>query len=114
MRYLTHVAQEDGVHVLAMNPDGGNFLVLLRPGGVRFVVVASFGMGWDHVSVSLNNRCPTWGEMDQIKRLFFHPWETAMQLHVPPSDHISVHPYCLHIWRPQSADIPMPPSFMVA
>jgi len=76
-------------------------------------VVASSGEGWDHVSVSLPDRCPTWEEMEQVKRLFFREGETAMQLHVPPTDHISHHPYCLHLWRPQDVEIPRPPGWMV-
>jgi hypothetical protein len=77
-------------------------------------VLASSGEGWDHVSVSLPHRCPSWAEMEFVKRLFFRPEETVMQLHVPPSDHISVHPYCLHLWRPQAGEIPRPPAWMVA
>jgi len=76
-------------------------------------VIASSGEGWDHVSVSRPNRCPNWPEMEQVKRLFFKDDETAMQLHVPPSDHISVHPNCLHLWRPHDCEIPRPPSIMV-
>lgn len=78
-------------------------------------VIASAGEGWDHVSVSRRNRCPNWPEMEAVKRLFFEDDETAMQLHVPPSDHLSHHPYCLHIWRPNDGrEIPRPPSIMVA
>lgn len=77
------------------------------------LVIASVGMGWDHVSVSRQNRCPNWPEMEHIKRLFFKDDETAMQLHVPPSDHISIHPNCLHLWRPLDVAIPRPPSIMV-
>jgi hypothetical protein len=51
--------------------------------------------------------------MDHIKRLFFKDEEAAMQLHVPPSENISVHPFCLHLWRPHKAEIPRPPSWMV-
>jgi hypothetical protein len=76
-------------------------------------VVASSGEGWDHVSVSRQNRCPNWPEMEFIKRAFFKDDETAMQLHVPPSDHISIHPFCLHLWRPHGVEIPRPPSIMV-
>lgn len=36
-----------------------------------------------------------------------------MQLHVDVSDHISVHPNCLHIWRPTDVAIPLPPKIMV-
>lgn len=81
--------------------------------GVTLKVIASAGLGWDHVSVSLPNRCPNWPEMEHVKRSFFLPHETAMQLHVPPSDHISFHPFCLHLWRPQNLDIPRPPSDLV-
>lgn len=76
-------------------------------------ILASAGEGWDHVSVSCVDRCPTWDEMEQIKRLFFKPSETAMQLHVTPKEHINVHPHCLHLWRPQKAVIPLPPGWMV-
>lgn len=76
-------------------------------------IIASSGMEWDHVSVSRKNRCPNWTELEHVKRLFFCDDETAMQLHVPSTDHISVHPNCLHLWRPQSIEIPRPPGFMV-
>jgi hypothetical protein len=76
-------------------------------------VIMSIGMGWDHVSVSTSGKTPSWREMEAVKSLCFEPHETAMQLHVPPSDHISIKHNCLHIWRPHSVDIPMPPAVMV-
>lgn len=91
----------------------GAYMVPHPPTAVTLLVVASAGEGWDHVSVSLPNRCPNWFEMEHIKRMFFCEHETAMQLHVPPSDHISVHPYCLHLWRPHGVEIPRPPGWMV-
>lgn len=93
---------------------GGAFKVKSCIDGGELRIVASAGMGWDHVSISRANRCPNWPEMEQVKRLFFRDDEVAMQLHVPPAEHISAHPHCLHIWRPQDAEIPMPPSIMVA
>ena len=76
-------------------------------------IVASSGEGWDHVSVSRRNRCPNWPEMEHVKRLFFRDDEVAMQLHVPPSEHVNNHPHCLHLWRPLDAGIPRPPSIFV-
>ena len=76
-------------------------------------VVASFGAGWDHVSVSRKNRVPNWAEMEHVKRLFFEDDETAVQFHVPPSDHVNMHPYVLHLWRPQDVEIPRPPAVLV-
>ena len=77
-------------------------------------VIASSGEGWDHVSVSREKRCPNWPEMEFIKRRFFQDGEMSMQLHVPITKHISVHPNCLHLWRPQKEQIPLPPEWMVA
>lgn len=77
-------------------------------------VVASAGEGWDHVSVSRQNRCPNWAEMEQVKRLFFKDDETAVQFHVPPSKHINIHPYCLHLWRPNDGrEMALPPADFV-
>lgn len=81
--------------------------------GPKLMVIASSGMGWDHVSVSLAHRCPYWHEMEQVKRLFFLPHETAMQLHVPPSDHINYAKTALHLWRPLDREIPRPPAELV-
>jgi hypothetical protein len=89
---------------------------LACPSSGRFLrCIASSADGWDHVSVSLHNRCPNWTEMEFVKRAFFNDDETAMQLHVPPTDHISCHPNCLHLWRPNDGrDIPRPPPEFVA
>lgn len=70
------------------------------------------GENWDHVSVSLYDRCPTWEEMCFIKELFFERDEPAIQLH-PVKDYINNHPYCLHLWRPLEEAIPLPPSILV-
>jgi hypothetical protein len=83
--------------------------IFRRGGDSTLRVFADSSDEWDHVSVSLVNRCPTWEEMEYVKRLFFKDTETAMQLHVPPADHINVHPYVLHLWRPKKVEIPMPP-----
>lgn len=91
----------------------GAFVVPSPIDGAPLMVIASAGEGWDHVSTSRQNRCPNWPEMDYIKRLFFLDDETAMQLHVPPADHINRHPYTLHLWRPLDQAIPRPPAEMV-
>jgi len=87
--------------------------------GWNLRVIASVGEGWEHVSVHASNRrgemrCPSWNEMEFIKRLFFAPNETAMQLHVPEAEHVNKHPYVLHLWRPTDVEIPRPPGWMVA
>lgn len=97
--------------------DEGNGAFDLRcpHSGRALLCLASNGGGWDHVSVSLPNRTPNWTEMEFVKRWFFNDDETAMQLHVPPADHINLHPNCLHLWRPNDGrEIPRPPGEFVA
>lgn len=82
-------------------------------GGKVLSVIASDGLDWDHVSVSMPDRCPSWEQMCFIKDLFFDPEEAVMQLHPPKSDHVNHHKFCLHLWRPQVKRIPLPPSILV-
>ena len=69
---------------------------------------------WEHVSVSLARRCPTWTEMEWVRDQFWEPHECVVQFSVPRAVHISHHPYCLHMWRPIGIEIPLPPSITVA
>jgi hypothetical protein len=80
------------------------------------VILASGGdaeVPWEHVSVSRQDRTPTWGEMAKVKALFWDDIEAVMQLHVPRSQHINTHPRCLHLWRPIGVEIPLPPVIAV-
>lgn len=85
---------------------------LLFPYGRK--IIFSNGEGWEHVSVSYPDRCPTWDEMEEIKRRFWQEQDTVMQLHVPVKEHRNCHPYCLHLWRPTEGEIPRPPGIFVA
>lgn len=76
-------------------------------------VIASWGEGWDHVSVSLEHRCPTWDEMCFVRDFFFNPDECVVQYHPAEENYINDHDYCLHLWRPQNQEIPMPPKIFV-
>lgn len=101
------------------NGNNGVFFVPTRPGQPPLKVIASDGaledgsQAWEHVSVSLPNRCPTWAEMCAIKALFWGPEDTVVQYHPPRSDYVNNHPYCLHLWRPVDAELPRPPALMV-
>lgn len=72
-------------------------------------VIATNAEGWDHVSVSREDRTPTWEEMEHVKRTFFYPHELVMQFHVPEALHINCHSNCLHLWRPHKQNIELPP-----
>lgn len=88
------------------------------PRGRHLKVIASSGdkaagIEWEHVSVSVEGRCPNWPEMCFIKGLFWDDEETVMQLHPPKSQWINNHQYCLHLWRPTNQEIPVPPALTV-
>lgn len=95
--------------------NNGMFMVPIttRIGRTVLRVIASDGEGWEHVSVSHPKRCPTWDEMCAIKSIFWDEDDCAMQLHPPRSQWVNNHQFCLHLWRPASAEIPRPPSWMV-
>lgn len=99
-------------------PNG--FFLVVGPNGAELKIVASddseepeTSRGWEHVSVSLRNRCPNWPEMCFVKSLFWEPEETVVQFHPPESTYISNHPYCLHLWRNRLTDHSLPPSILV-
>jgi len=82
-----------------------------------FTVVVNddrFDKKWEHVSVSLMHRCPTWDEMCFIKNLFFEEEETVVQFHPKKSEYKNLHPYCLHLWRDTTKEFELPPSIYVA
>ena len=75
------------------------------PNGLLWVIMsdATDEIPWEHVSVSLEDRCPTWEEMCWIKQLFWNEEETVLQFHPKKSQ------YVLHLWRLRGADHKLPP-----
>lgn len=72
-------------------------------------VIASWGGGWEHVSVSLARRCPTWEEMCMVKDIFWGEEECVVQFHPPRSEYVNRHPYCLHLWKKIGEEYETPP-----
>lgn len=102
------------------SPAGADYGAFRVPGpcGRELQIIASPGdadgdIPWEHVSVSLNNRCPNWEEMCFVKALFWDDEDTVMQLHPPKSKWVNNHPFCLHLWRPLKEAIPLPPEIAV-
>jgi len=70
--------------------------------------------GWEHVSVSCTDRCPTWQEMAKVKNLFWKDDETVVQFHPQKDKYINYHPYCLHLWRLTNQEFILPPKELIA
>ncbi len=102
-------------HPMGHAPYGSDYGAFMIPGpcGMTLGVIVGNGEGWEHVSVSLKNRCPNWQEMHFIKQIFWYDDEAVMQLHPPQKEYVDCHPNCLHLWRPINKEIPLPPSIMV-
>lgn len=79
----------------------------------------SNGLSWEHVSVTVSHkkkeatRCPTWEEMCFIKNIFWGEDEVVVQYHPAKSDYVSMHPFCLHLWKPIGIALPTPDPLMV-
>ena len=95
------------------NGDKHNGMFQLKVNGSPVLVIASDGMGWEHVSVSHDSRIPSWETMCKIKEMFFEDDEVVMQLHPKKTEYINNCKYCLHLWRPLKSDIPTPPLALV-
>ena len=90
----------------------GRFMLRTNRGATLWVI-ASADFGWDHVSVSLEDRTPTWEEMCWVKSLFFEAEECVVQYHPPKSNYVNNYEYCLHMWRPHGRSMRMPPEILV-
>ena len=94
--------------------NNGFFLVPLQGhalGEIR--VIASDGLGWEHASVSLQHRAPTWAEMCLVKDIFWSPNDCVVQFHPPERDYVNYHPHCLHLWKSTTEKFPRPPSILI-
>lgn len=105
--------QEIRLYGMNGNHECGCFQLLSRDDAKPLRIIASSGEGWDHVSVSRTDHVPSYADMQYIARTFFKEDETAVQFHVPKSEHVNVHPHCLHWWRPLNAVLPKPPTYMI-
>lgn len=119
---MMHVPEEYRRSVFGEGAEIGNngaFVIptrLIGPPGSKsfasrpefFRAIAGNGEGWEHVSVSLPNRCPTWEEMCAIKDLFWDAEDCVVQYHPPKSEYVNCHLYCLHLWRPIGFDLARP------
>jgi hypothetical protein len=89
---------------------------VMGPKGTMLAIVSSgidTEFAWEHVSVSTERRSPNWDEMCFVKDLFWRDDECVVQFHPPKSEYVNCHPYCLHLWKPIGATVPMPPPILV-
>jgi hypothetical protein len=90
--------------------DGGAWQ---RRDGLRVLVTVApmnaFGdrREWMHISMSREARLPNWDDMKETKNIFA-PDRFGYQIFAPPSEHVNIHQFCLHIWIPLTGELPIP------
>ncbi len=91
----------------------GLFHVPFRSAELKVICCDGLETGWDHVSVSLPNRCPNWLEMSFVKTLFWDETDTVLQFHPKRSAYVDIHPHCLHLWKKFGVEHELPPEALV-
>lgn len=89
-----------------------------RPNGRKLWIIASDGLGWEHVSIHIelkdgSLKTPLWDEMCFVKDLFWDEEDVVIQFHPKKSEYVNVHPNTLHLWRPWQYDLPRPPAILI-
>ncbi len=103
----------DGPFASTFHQQSGAFFIKI--GEEAFQIIVSNNDGWEHASMCpvYKKRTPTWEEMSTLKEYFWEEEEAVVQYHPPKSSYINSHPYVLHLWRPLTQILPLPPSSMV-
>lgn len=120
MFHVPEINRFSGEHSLSTSTfDGNNGLFLIKNGSDYFQCIASDGLGWEHVSVTIRTKnrqvysTPNWEEMCLIKNLFWDENDTVIQYHPAKSEYVNNHPFVLHLWRPTEEKLPIPNSLLV-
>jgi hypothetical protein len=79
--------------------DGRSFVNRMR----RLSVIVSGdteqdGKRWIHFSVASPDRLPSWDTLVEMKELFLGQDRKAIQVIPPKSEHVNIHPNCLHLF----------------
>jgi len=82
----------------------------MRKSGLAVIITASEkldGRMWKHVSMSRQRSVPDYRDMCEVKEIFIGRDKKAIQVFPPESEHVNIHPNCLHLWHCMTED-PLP------
>lgn len=104
-----------------MEPGTFNTRYLIPGNNCTINLIISNTLGWDHISMTIQvedtygfmyNRMPSANEMEAMKKLFFNDDEPVIEVHPKKEDYVNIHPYVLHLWKPNLIDLPIPPNIL--
>lgn len=72
----------------------------------RLTVLKSIDAGRIHMSISHQDRYPTWGEIKEAREQFL-PMGKFFAMIIPPTKYyVNMHPNCFHLWELREEDEP--------
>lgn len=114
MKTIDEIKATTNLVIKAQAPNGGiGGYYYDRISDKRLNFIFSCQMGWEHLSVSMPNKTPSWDQMCRMKDIFWGEDEACVQYHPKKEDYVNNHKHCLHIWKPADYELPTPPSLMV-
>ena len=113
MKSIEKLKEEKKFVIERVGIDGGHGYLTHPLVKGKLTIRFSFGGDWDHVSVSHPRRTPGWDEMCLIKDIFFDKDECVLQYHPSETEYVNMHPHCLHLWKPQNVEFPIPKKVFV-
>lgn len=113
MKNIEEIKKTSNLFITAENELGFGGWYYESISNKRLNFIFSYQMGWEHLSVSMPNKTPSWEQMCKMKDIFWNKDEACVQYHPREEDYVNNHPHCLHIWKPTDEVLPTPPSIMV-
>jgi hypothetical protein len=82
---------------IPFGPDGWRFDRAERTGSVIVTCAPKDGLDWVHASIAYPTHMPGYEDLKTLHRAVFgNGW--AYQVFAPPSDHINIHNFALHLF----------------
>ena len=113
MKELKKIQDTKNLFIDASGTDGFTGRYYDKDTNKMLKYVFSWGMNWEHLSVSMPRKCPSWEQMCRMKDIFWDEDEVCVEYHPRRKDYVNMHSYCLHIWKPIGVEIPTPPKILV-
>jgi len=95
-----------GWELLTASEDGAMYRNLKK--GIQAIYSSAIekdGRWWMHVSVSKRSGMPTYADLAYIKKHFIGDELKAIQVFAPMTEHVNIHPRCLHLWACLDGDV---------
>lgn len=80
-----------------LGPDGWYFQNRHHDGSIIVSVAPHGDVEWVHASIAWRQHMPTYDDLKLLHAAVF-PTGWAYQVFTPPSEHVNIHEYALHLW----------------